>query len=82
MRKLRSTVSRLGPRGGSLRLGLLIGLTLSAVATGAQAATIFSTGFEPPDFTTGPARGPTGMVRQWWNRRDWLGIRWRPGGRF
>jgi hypothetical protein len=60
MRKLRSTVSRLGPRGGSLQLGLLIGVTLSAVATGAQAATIFSTGFEPPDFTTGPLAGQQG----------------------
>src|ERR1700722_9463898 len=62
MRKLRSTVSRLGPRGGSLQLGLLIGMTLSAVATGAQAATIFSTGFEPPDFTTGPLAGKQGWI--------------------
>ena len=62
MRKLRSTVSRLGPRGGSLQLGLLIGMTLSAVATGAQAATIFSTGFEPPDFTTGPLAGQQGWT--------------------
>jgi hypothetical protein len=62
MRKLRSTVSRLGPRGGSLQLGLLIGVTLSAVATGAQAATIFSTGFEPPDFTTGPLAGQQGWT--------------------
>jgi hypothetical protein len=35
-------------------------MTLSAVATGAQAATIFSTGFEPPDFTTGPLAGQQG----------------------
>jgi hypothetical protein len=62
MRKLRSTVSRLGPRGGSLQLGLLIGVTLSALATGAQAATIFSTGFEPPDFTTGPLAGQQGWI--------------------
>jgi hypothetical protein len=33
MRRLRSTVSRLGPRDGSLQLGLLIGVTLSAAAT-------------------------------------------------
>jgi hypothetical protein len=62
MRKLRSTVSRLRPRGGSLQFGLLIGVTLTAVATGAQAATIFSTGFEPPDFTTGPLAGQQGWV--------------------
>jgi PEP-CTERM motif len=62
MRKLTSTVSRLGPRGGSLQLGLLVGVTLSALATGAQAATIFSTGFEPPDFTTGPLAGQQGWT--------------------
>ncbi len=64
MRKLRSTVSRLGPRGGSLQLCLLIGVTLSAIATGAQAATIFSTGFEPPDFTTGSLAG----------QQNWTGV--------
>jgi hypothetical protein len=81
MRKLRSTVSRLRPRGSSLQLALLVSVTLSALATGAQAATIFSTGFEPPDFTTGPLGGQqnwTGVE----NRRDGHRVRWRPGGRF
>jgi hypothetical protein len=50
MRRSGSIVPRLGPRGGSRQLGLLIGMALSAVATGAQAETIYSTGFEPPDY--------------------------------
>ena len=52
-----SGVSRRGLRGRPLTLGLLAGLALSAAATGAQAATIFSTGFEPPDYMTGPLTG-------------------------
>jgi hypothetical protein len=54
MRILRSTVSRLGPRGGSLKLGLLIGMTLSAVATGARRRPSSRRGSSPR--TTRPAR--------------------------
>jgi hypothetical protein len=60
MRRLRSIVPRLGPRDGSLQVGLLIGMTLSAVVTGAQAETIYSTGFEPPDYFVGPITAQQG----------------------
>jgi hypothetical protein len=49
-----------GTYSSALQFGLLIGMTLSVGATGAQAATIFSTGFEPPDYTTGALAGQQG----------------------